>query len=78
MCRFRKSDVGAVDSGAVQLPEDDEDALKSAIATIGPVSVAIDASQDSFRFYSTGKSEEIIHSMYSMISLFSCYDVLPD
>lgn len=32
----------------------DEDALTSAIATIGPISVGIDASQDSFQFYSTG------------------------
>ncbi|CAH1391324.1 unnamed protein product [Nezara viridula] len=58
MCRFRKSAVGAVDSGAIELPGDDEEALKSAIATIGPVSVAIDAGQDSFRFYKSGVYED--------------------
>jgi cathepsin L len=53
-CHFQKKDVGATDKGFVDIPTGDEDALKKAIATIGPVSVAIDASHESFQFYSDG------------------------
>ena len=59
-CHFKKRDVGATDVGFVDIPQGDEEALKSAVATVGPVSVAIDASQPSFQFYSEG--------MYDLIS----------
>ena len=36
----------------------DENALKAAIASVGPVSVAIDASHSSFQFYRTGVYDE--------------------
>ncbi|KAM9309801.1 cathepsin S-like [Pholidichthys leucotaenia] len=36
------------------LPEGDEDALKQALATIGPISVAIDAKRPSFYLYRSG------------------------
>ena len=50
-CRYNKRNRGATDIGFVDVPQGDEDALKGAIATIGPVAVAIDASQSSFQFY---------------------------
>ena len=53
-CRFKPANVGATDTGFVDVKSGDESALATAIATIGPISVAIDASQDSFQFYSTG------------------------
>lgn len=53
-CRFTKSNVGATDKGFTDVEEGDEDALKAAIATVGPVAIAIDASQESFQFYSKG------------------------
>lgn len=54
VCRFKKKDVGATDTGYVKIPHDDEDALKEAAATIGPISVAIDASHHSFQLYKSG------------------------
>jgi len=53
-CRFSKKTIGATDKGFVDIPSGDEDALLKAIATVGPVSVAIDASHESFQFYSEG------------------------
>ncbi|KAL3884394.1 hypothetical protein ACJMK2_024535 [Sinanodonta woodiana] len=53
-CRFRPSKVGATNRGYVDLPKNDEIALRHAVATIGPIAVAIDASSHDFRFYSHG------------------------
>ncbi|CAB3372230.1 Hypothetical predicted protein [Cloeon dipterum] len=53
-CRFNASNIGATDFGLVDIQEGDEDKLKEAVATIGPVSVAIDAGTNSFMFYSEG------------------------
>jgi len=57
-CRFKKRAVGATDTGFVDIPEGDEQKLKEALATVGPVSVAIDASHESFQFYSQGVYDE--------------------
>jgi len=57
-CHFKKRDVGAEDTGYVDVTAGDEDALKEASATVGPISVAIDASHSSFQLYSSGVYEE--------------------
>jgi len=53
-CRYNPKNKGAWDVGFVDIREGDEVALKNAIATVGPCSVAIDASHESFQFYSHG------------------------
>jgi cathepsin L len=53
-CSFSASNVGATDTGFVDVKGKDEDALKQAVGTIGPVSVAIDASHASFQLYHSG------------------------
>lgn len=57
-CRFKKASVGATDSGFVDVTQGDEDALKKAVATVGPISVAIDASHFTFQFYHSGVYDE--------------------
>lgn len=57
-CRFQKENIGAEDTGFVDIKEGDEDALKNATATVGPISVAIDASHFSFQFYHSGVYDE--------------------
>ena len=57
-CAFKKSNVVASDTGFVDVPSGDENKLKDAVASIGPISVAIDASQESFQFYSSGVYNE--------------------
>ena len=53
-CKFKKKDVGATVTGFVQIAEGDERQLKEAVASEGPISVAIDASHHSFMLYSEG------------------------
>ncbi|KAJ9584493.1 hypothetical protein L9F63_021162 [Diploptera punctata] len=53
-CQYNKETIGATDTGYVDLTSGDEDNLKVAVATIGPISVAIDASLRSFQCYNSG------------------------
>jgi len=57
-CRFKAENVGATDTGFTDIKSKDESALQQAVATIGPISVAIDAAHSSFQLYKSG-------SMYS-------------
>jgi len=53
-CRFNSTNIGANCTGFVDLPCGDETTLKETVGTIGPVSVAVDSSQISFQFYTSG------------------------
>jgi len=53
-CRYNAANVGATITGYEVLPSGDEDALVNALASVGPIAIAIDASQFSFQFYSGG------------------------
>ena len=57
-CRFNSSNVGADDTGFVDVKSGDESALQMAVATVGPISVAIDAGHLSFQFYKEGVYDE--------------------
>ncbi|NP_001037464.2 cathepsin L [Bombyx mandarina] len=57
-CRYNPKNTGAEDVGFVDIPEGDEQKLMEAVATVGPVSVAIDASHTSFQLYSSGVYNE--------------------
>ena len=54
LCRFQAQNVGATDDGYVDIPRGDEEALTQAIGTVGPISVAIDASKSTFHYYHQG------------------------
>lgn len=53
-CRFRRDTIGATSTGFVKLKTGDEMQLTQAVASIGPISVLINSSLNSFRFYHTG------------------------
>jgi len=57
-CRFDATKVGATDTGMVDVPSQNEMALQSAISTVGPISVAIDAAHSSFQLYRSGVYNE--------------------
>uniref|UniRef100_A0A4W4DUA0 Cathepsin L.1 n=1 Tax=Electrophorus electricus TaxID=8005 RepID=A0A4W4DUA0_ELEEL len=61
-CRFKPDSVAATCTGYVDITSGDEDALKEAVATIGPVSVAIDAGHSSFQLYDSGDSSPMMCS----------------
>ncbi|EDO45852.1 predicted protein [Nematostella vectensis] len=54
VCHYNKSAIGAKDTGFVDIPTGDENALQQALASVGPISIAIDASQSTFHFYHQG------------------------
>ena len=53
VCRFNSSNVAGKISSYVILPNDEE-ILKNALSTVGPIATAIDATLDSFFTYSDG------------------------
>lgn len=57
-CHFKKENVGATDTGYVDIPHMQEDKLQEAVATVGPISVAIDAGHKSFQLYREGVYSE--------------------
>lgn len=65
-CRFKIKWVGATDSGYVDVTQGDENALQEAVATVGPISIAIDASHMSFQMYSGGVYDEPECSSYQL------------
>merc|ERR1711872_869615 len=53
-CTFSADNVGATVTGMVDIAKGDEAALQKAVATVGPISVAIDAHLPTFHFYKKG------------------------
>jgi cathepsin L len=53
-CKFSAANVGATDTGFTDITSGSESDLETAIATVGPISVAIDASHGSFQLYKSG------------------------
>lgn len=54
-CMYNPTGKAAKCRGYREIPEGNEKALKRAVARVGPISVAIDASLTSFHFYSKGE-----------------------
>ena len=72
-CRFSRTRIGAKDTGFIDIPAGSEDHLTKALATVGPISVAIDASLESFQFYRSGvyyepecSSEDLDHGVLAV------------
>nr|AJF94916.1 cathepsin L7 [Nephilengys cruentata] len=57
-CHFDKANIGATCTGYLNVPDGDEDALKQAVATVGPISVIIDACHNTFINYKSGIFDE--------------------
>lgn len=53
-CKFDQANIGATCTGHKDITKDSEADLQQAVADIGPISVAIDASSREFRFYKKG------------------------
>lgn len=53
-CKFNQTNIGANISSFTDIPRNSEMDLQKASATIGPISVGIDASRPTFHFYKSG------------------------
>lgn len=69
-CHYKPANSGATDRGFVDIESGNEEQLKAAVATIGPISIAIDASHETFQLYSDGvyydpqcSSQELDHGV---------------
>lgn len=53
-CHFKKKSIGSKCSGFNDITSGNEEALKEAVATVGPISIAIDATEGKFMLYREG------------------------
>lgn len=53
-CRYDSNSIAAKCKGYISVPQGDEVALEAAVATLGPVAVAVDAGKPSFQHYGDG------------------------
>jgi len=61
-CKFSTANVGATISSFVDVKSKSEDALQAAVSSVGPVSVAIDASHNAFQLYKSGVYHQLLCS----------------
>ncbi|XP_052265770.1 procathepsin L-like [Dreissena polymorpha] len=57
-CKYNPSNVGATEKSCMDINAGSEADLQAAVATVGPISVAIDASHPSFQLYKSGVYNE--------------------
>ena len=74
-CRFSKKNVGATDVGYKKIPSGDERALKAAVATVGPISIAIDASN--LQHYGGGNVQFQRNCTFTYASFVTKYLFIP-
>ena len=66
-CHFDRASVGAKFSKFVSVEEGNESALQVAVATIGPISVVVEASQSSFQVLNVPYFYSLLSNSYSVL-----------
>ena len=68
-CSYKQSGSGATMSGSISIGSGNEGDLQSAVANVGPIAVAVDASSSGFRvcFQKTEFSGRVLYTRSSML-----------
>ena len=67
-CQYDPKNKAADDTGFVDIQSGNETALQAAVATVGPISIAIDASSIFFQLYS-GRHLDLIKILHVVLLL---------
>merc|ERR1719233_2299338 len=79
ICRYNPRYRGATDVGFVDVQSGNEEDLQHAIASQGPCSVGIDASHESFQFYSSGVYRGgVFHKLFKVLEPLRAHSSIHD
>ena len=77
-CKYTTGGIGAEITGSIQVASGSEEDLQSAVAYVGPIAVAVDASSSAFRVSHTQRKSFLASTVVAVFStLYQCVTTGP-